>query len=159
MGRFRTIPPTDDRGATMLPNDPQYDMFSHNNNPEKISRLALDPEQKKDLYLWGEQTNPPVQQTNPLVPYKYQEDVILKEIAAYIDTTYKGHYVGEDNVQSLDLILATGHATGFNVGNMLKYGSRYGKKRGYNRDDLLKVIHYAIFELFNHSKNHMGDDD
>lgn len=88
------------------------------------------------------------------VPYKYQEDIILKEVADYIDSTYKGHYVGEDNVQSLDLILATGHATGFNVGNILKYGSRYGKKRGYNRDDLLKVIHYAIFELYNHTKVH-----
>lgn len=88
------------------------------------------------------------------VPYKYQEDTILKEVADYIDSTYKGHYVGEDNVQSLDLILATGHATGFNVGNILKYGSRYGKKRGYNRDDLLKVIHYAIFELYNHTKVH-----
>src|SRR5258708_3710259 len=89
------------------------------------------------------------------VPYKYNENVLLKEVAAYIDTTYKGHYVGDDNVQSLDLILATGHATGFNIGNILKYGSRYGKKRGYNRDDLLKVIHYALFELYNHSKVHM----
>lgn len=88
------------------------------------------------------------------IPYKYNEDTLLNEVAAYIDTTYKSHYVGEDNVQSLDLILATGHATGFNVGNILKYGSRYGKKRGYNRDDLLKVIHYAIIELYNHSKVH-----
>lgn len=85
------------------------------------------------------------------VPYKYDEDNILKEISAYIDSTYHGHYVGEDNVQSLDLILATGHATGFNIGNILKYGSRFGKKRGFNRDDLLKVIHYAIFELYNQS--------
>lgn len=92
------------------------------------------------------------------VPYKYQEDAILKEVSEYIDKTYSGHYVGEDNVQSLDLILATGHATGFNVGNVLKYGSRYGKKRGYNRDDLLKVVHYAIFELYNHSKNHLGEE-
>ena len=97
------------------------------------------------------------QQTSALVPYKYDEDKILKQVAEYIDTTYQGHYVGEDNVQSLDLILATGHATGFNVGNILKYGSRYGKKRGYNRDDLLKVIHYAIFELYNHQKHHLGE--
>jgi len=78
----------------------------------------------------------------PDAPYKYQEDIILQEIAEYLASTYKGHYVGEDNVQSLDLIIATGHATGFNVGNILKYGSRYGKKKGYNKDDLLKVIHY-----------------
>lgn len=93
------------------------------------------------------------------VPYKYNEPELLNEIAAYIDKTYHGHYIGEDNVQSFDLILATGHATGFNVGNILKYGSRYGKKRGFNRDDLLKVIHYAMFELYVHSKNHGGDND
>lgn len=86
------------------------------------------------------------------IPYKYNEPEILAEIAKYIDLTYAGHYVGEDNVQSMDLILATGQATGFNIGNILKYGSRYGKKRGYNRDDLLKVIHYAIFELYNQSR-------
>lgn len=89
----------------------------------------------------------------PKIPYKYHEPEILKEIANYIDLTYAGHYVGEDNIQSLDLILATGHATGFNIGNILKYGSRYGKKRGFSRDDLLKVVHYAIFELYNQSRN------
>jgi len=91
------------------------------------------------------------------VPYKYDEDKILIEVSKYINSTYQGHYIGEDNVQSLDLILATGHATGFNIGNILKYGSRYGKKRGFNRDDLLKVIHYALFELYNHEKHKLGE--
>ena len=142
--RFRTVVP-EEKGATMVP--VQKDMF----DPDPVIDAAL-----RRGPMGGPYQLPPV--TEP-IPYKYQEDMILKEIAAYIDTTYKGHYVGEDNVQSLDLILATGHATGFNVGNMLKYGSRYGKKRGYNRDDLLKVVHYAIFELYNHSKNHMGEED
>jgi hypothetical protein len=87
------------------------------------------------------------------VPYKYAEADILKEIGTYIDKTYEGHYVGEDNIQSLDLIFATGHATGFNIGNILKYGARYGKKKGYNRDDLLKIVHYAIFELYNNGRH------
>lgn len=90
------------------------------------------------------------------IPYKYNEPALIEEVRQYIANTYSGHYVGEDNIQSLDLIIATGHATGFNIGNVLKYGSRYGKKKGYNRDDLLKVIHYAIFELFNHSNEHSG---
>ena len=94
-----------------------------------------------------------------VVPFKYNEEEILAEIGAYIAKTYQGHYVGEDNVQSLDLIFATGHATGFNIGNILKYGSRYGKKRGFNRDDLLKVIHYAVVELYNHSKNYSRGED
>lgn len=134
MGRYRN-------DADMLPID----------FPDSIPRLSSGDRPAAD-----EDRNPEVA-NHASIPYKYHEDTILKEISDYIDTTYKGHYVGEDNVQSLDLILATGHATGFNVGNLLKYGSRYGKKRGYNRDDLLKAIHYAIFELYNHSKNQLGD--
>ena len=33
------------------------------------------------------------------------------------------------------------------MGNILKYAQRYGKKQGRNRDDLMKVIHYAIIQL------------
>jgi hypothetical protein len=33
------------------------------------------------------------------------------------------------------------------MGNILKYAQRYGKKEGRNKDDLLKVIHYAIIQL------------
>ena len=29
----------------------------------------------------------------------------------------------------------------------LKYAQRYGKKEGKNKNDLLKVIHYAIIQL------------
>lgn len=119
----------------------QPDLFCK--SPDVVERLAFDPHETQKAKF--------AKRSEPVVPYKYDEDKILKEISAYIDSTYHGHYVGEDNVQSLDLILATGHATGFNIGNILKYGSRFGKKRGFNRDDLLKVIHYAIFELYNQS--------
>ena len=32
----------------------------------------------------------------------------------------------------------------------MKYAQRYGKKDGYNRKDLLKVLHYALIELYVH---------
>ena len=32
----------------------------------------------------------------------------------------------------------------------MKYAQRYGKKDGYNRADLLKIIHYGFFALHNH---------
>jgi len=28
--------------------------------------------------------------------------------------------------------------------NIIKYAMRYGKKEGYNKKDLLKIIHYTI---------------
>jgi len=86
------------------------------------------------------------------IPYKYREDKLIQEIKDYVDATYHMHYVGEDNIQSMDLILATGHATGFNIGSIFKYAGRFGKKEGYNRKDLLKIIHYAMFELYNQDK-------
>ena len=106
-----------------------------------------------------QQQGPKQRQQQPSkVHYKYQEDTILHEIMQYIDKTYQGHYVGEDNVQSLDLILSTGHADGFVIGSLLKYASRYGKKNGFNRDDLLKIIHYAILGLYWHTKKHQNGD-
>ena len=32
----------------------------------------------------------------------------------------------------------------------MKYAQRYGKKDGYNRADLFKVIHYGFLALYNH---------
>ena len=32
----------------------------------------------------------------------------------------------------------------------MKYAQRYGKKNGYNRKDLMKIIHYAIIAMHNH---------
>ena len=44
----------------------------------------------------------------------------------------------------------SGHGDGFCIGNIIKYAQRYGKKDGYNRKDLLKVLHYGIMALHNH---------
>lgn len=88
---------------------------------------------------------------NPFV--KYNEIALLDEIQEYVLSTYGKHYVGEDNVQAMDLIISSGHGVGFTVGNIMKYVSRYGKKKGFNRDDVLKIIHYALFLLYVHDKN------
>lgn len=79
--------------------------------------------------------------------YKYNEAETLKEISEYINSTYDQHYVGNDNVQAFDLIKASGHSESFCIGNAIKYLSRYGKKDGRNRKDLLKAIHYIILNM------------
>ena len=77
--------------------------------------------------------------------WKYEEGKILREVEAYLSSTYKGHYVGEESkVQTLDLIDSIGDAEAFCRSNAIKYLSRFGKKDGKNPKDLLKVIHYAI---------------
>lgn len=80
--------------------------------------------------------------------WKYNEGKILREIEDYLSGTYKGHYVSdgtdEAKIQTLDLIDSIGDAEAFCRSNAIKYLSRFGKKNGKNRLDILKVIHYAI---------------
>lgn len=90
----------------------------------------------------------------PPSPFKYQEDVLLRELNEYIRTTYGQHYIGKNNVQQNDLVLAGDQieARGFWKWNAIKYLFRYGKKAGSNRKDLLKAIHYAILLLYLHDQ-------
>ena len=68
----------------------------------------------------------------------------------YIDGTYNAHY-SQNKFQATEFIMDSGHGEGFCIGNILKYAQRYGKKNGKDRNDLLKVIHYGIMALHNHS--------
>lgn len=81
-------------------------------------------------------------------PYKYREGELLQEAANYIASTYGQHYAGKDGVQALDLIFSAGHGEGFCIGDALKYLSRYGRKEGHNRKDLLKAIHYIVLAMY-----------
>lgn len=85
-----------------------------------------------------------------LLPFKYNEAEILSELKTYLLSTYGQHYVGKDNVQLMDLIMAGDEreALGFFRYNATKYAMRFGKKKGRNRDDLLKALHYTFFMLY-----------
>ncbi len=88
---------------------------------------------------------PPTRNMKDETFWKYDEGKILREVEAYLSSTYKGHYVGEESkVQTLDLIDSIGDAEAFCRSNAIKYLSRFGKKDGKNPKDLLKVIHYAF---------------
>ena len=78
--------------------------------------------------------------------YKFSENEILADIKSYIDDTYSSHYA-QSKKQATEIIIDQGHGTGFCMGNILKYAQRYGKKDGHNKNDLFKVIHYAIIQL------------
>ena len=73
--------------------------------------------------------------------------MIIKELKQYVDKTYESHYANGVKRQATEIIIDQGHGTGFCMGNILKYAQRYGKKEGHNKNDLLKVIHYAIIQL------------
>ena len=85
--------------------------------------------------------------------YKFNEANIVDQIQDYIDSTYGEHY-NRNKFQATEFILDSGHGAGFCIGNILKYGQRYGKKGTHDdaRKDLLKIIHYAIIALHNHDE-------
>jgi len=83
------------------------------------------------------------------IDYKYNEDELINELKEYIDQTYGQHY-SKDKFQATEFIIDSGHGEGFCIGNIMKYAQRYGKKDGYCRHDLLKVLHYGIIALHNH---------
>lgn len=85
------------------------------------------------------------------IDYKYNEGESLKEIQSYVDATYEQHY-SRNKFQATEFIIDAGHGTGFNIGNMMKYTQRYGRKGDPAewRKDLMKVIHYAIMQLHVH---------
>lgn len=77
--------------------------------------------------------------------WKYHEDVILKEIRDYLSGTYNAHYASlGSKTQTLDLIEGIGDAEPFCRSNAIKYLSRFGKKDGKSKRDILKAIHYCI---------------
>jgi hypothetical protein len=92
------------------------------------------------------------------IDYKFNESNLVNELQAYIDATYDEHYAN-GKYQATDMIIDAGHGTGFCIGNVLKYGKRYGTKGtpADQRKDLLKILHYAIIQLNIHDQNR-GDE-
>lgn len=91
------------------------------------------------------------------IDYKFNENELIGELQDYIDSTYSAHY-SRNKFQSTEFIIDCGHGQGFALGNVLKYVQRYGKKDGYNRADLMKVLHYALIALYNHDHEESIDE-
>ena len=83
------------------------------------------------------------------IDYKYNEKEILQQLSDYIDKTYGQHY-SQSKFQTTEFIIDNGDGIGFTRGNIIKYAQRYGKKEGRNRQDILKVLHYAVIMLHVH---------
>lgn len=90
------------------------------------------------------------------IDYRYNEDQLIADLQKYVDSTYNEHY-SVNKFQATEFIIDGGHGEGFCIGNIMKYAQRYGKKDGYNRKDLMKVLHYALIALHVHDLEH-GDD-
>lgn len=87
--------------------------------------------------------------------YKFRERELIEELQSYIDNTYDQHYA-TDKYQATDIIIDSGHGTGFCLGNVIKYAKRYGNKGSPSdaRKDLMKILHYAVIQLYIHDEDH-----
>ena len=92
-----------------------------------------------------------VEARNFPIEYRYNEGNLIQELKDYIDATYGEHY-SKNKFQATEFIIDGGHGEGFCIGNIMKYAQRYGNKNGYNKEDLMKVIHYALIMLHVHEK-------
>lgn len=94
------------------------------------------------------------------IKYKYNEDKIIADFKKYIDNTYSEHYkTDEEDVQCFDAWIALGDSTPTFRNTAIKYVWRYGKKNGYNKDDLMKTLHYILMCLYvDHYKNNKKGD-
>ena len=91
--------------------------------------------------------------------WKYEEDKTLKEVEEYLVSTYKSHYTSEQSkTQTLDLIESIGDAEPFTRSNAIKYLSRFGKKNGKSKQDILKAIHYCVL-LYHFAGLHQNKTD
>ena len=88
------------------------------------------------------------------IDYKFNEDALIQELLDYVNKTYEGHY-SKNQFQSTEFIIDCDHGMGFALGNVLKYTQRYGKKDGYNRKDLLKILHYTLIALHVHDEKNV----
>ena len=76
--------------------------------------------------------------------FKFNEDIVAKEVVDYIGSTYHAHYAGKEGLQTMDYLFSLGLAKDFCRASAIKYLSRFGKKEGQQRLDLLKAIHYTL---------------
>ena len=128
-----------------LPSLGPVNPYTQLKNPDNVDNVDWNGHVPPDLLVKSDLKDDP-----NTIPYLFDEGRYIQEAKDHIDGTYSTHYAGA--IQPTQVIIDAGHGTGFNIGNIIKYAKRYGKKEGYNRKDLLKIIHYAVVQLYVHDK-------
>ena len=75
---------------------------------------------------------------------RFNEEKNILGALEYIKGTYGEHYVGKNEVQTIDVWDSMGIAADVCQATAIKYLMRFGKKDGYNKKDIIKAIHYII---------------
>lgn len=97
------------------------------------------------------------------INYRFREDEIIQILKDYIDSTYSEHYVPDaEDLEEMQTIEAIDKfacpARMWTKGEIFKYVSRQGDKKGHERKDLLKILHYAVL-LYHFESKHLDKED
>ena len=124
---------------------PSEAYFESDSSKDEIKNDDMPPWGHSDMEALGNQIDLNLESTVRNGFWKYEEDLTMKEIRDYLSGTYKSHYTSQESkTQTLDLIEGIGDAEPFCRSNAIKYLSRFGKKNGKSKLDILKAIHYCI---------------
>lgn len=85
------------------------------------------------------------------VQFRFDEERNIKEVLEYILSTYGEHYAHDLNnrgMQLFDLWEGMGIVVPTCQATAIKYLTRYGRKGGYNKKDLMKAMHYILLLWF-----------
>ena len=128
---------------------PDYYDRDRNRNPEEWDSIVKGThptlELTADGFVWPKANDLNLEALSRNGFWKYEEDKTMKEIREYLSSTYKSHYTSQESkTQTLDLIESIGDSEPFCRSNAIKYLSRFGKKNGKSKQDILKAIHYCI---------------
>lgn len=129
-----------DKPKTITAHMPPFDTVSNSWDQAKID--------SHDMMSIGTITLNDVDTPSDIV-YKYNEGELMNEVREYVNSTYSQHY-SKNKHQATEFIIDAGHGDGFSIGSIMKYAQRYGNKDGYNRKDIMKIIHYGLIQLYIH---------
>ena len=86
---------------------------------------------------------------DPQRVFRHQEGEIVEELYRYIEDTYGQHY-SNDDIDTFDVWDSIGMSKEACQTTALKYLMRFGKKRGHNKGDLMKAMHYIVMLNYYH---------
>lgn len=140
----------------------EYQSFSP--HMPNFKRFKIDEDKEDEIYVMTDE-GPKLIYPEPhehIINYKYDEDRIMNDIQNYVDSTYisddNNHYA-KSKFETTEVLIDHGLGAAFCIGNVVKYAQRYGKKNGFNRQDLMKVIHYTMMVLYVHDNDVESERD
>jgi hypothetical protein len=126
----------------------------HSDIPDDLAGHTFRPMTTEGYKDWAKALNVEMETGNPdpeLSEFDEKIYDVIEELEAYHEATSQDKYASADvQLYPSDLFLSDAHGKSINIFNAVKYLSRYlteGYEKSNNRQDVMKAVHYLLFEL------------